>query len=266
LKQLRFANWRFLRESTFRSQPHEKDACFCAVARVEDLCSNITVTQPQTVFVTGGTGYIGRALVPQLLERGHEIIALARAHSAARLPAKCRAVIGDPLDRKTFVACLPANATFLQLVGVAHPSPAKAKQFREIDLVSVRESVAAAVAAKICHFIYLSVAQPAPLMKEYLAVRAEGEAMIRAAGLRATILRPWYVLGPGHRWPCALLPLYWICERLPGLGPGARRLGLVTLKQMVGALVDAVENLPRELMKIVAVPDIRASIRVTQDP
>ena len=46
-------------------------------------------------------------------------------------------------------------------------------------------------------------------------MRSEGEALIRAAGLNATILRPWYVLGPGHRWPVVLIPAYWLAERLP---------------------------------------------------
>ena len=155
------------------------------------------------------------ALIPELTIRGHEVLALVRQQSAARLPPNCRAVVGDPLKRETFQSAILAGATFIQLIGVPHPSPAKAQQFREIDLVSVRESVAAAAAANASHFVYLSVAQPAPMMKDYIAVRAEGEAMIRAAGLRATILRPWYVLGPGHRWPYALIPFYWICERLP---------------------------------------------------
>jgi hypothetical protein len=49
---------------------------------------------------------------------------------------------------------------------VPHPSPAKAKQFREIDLLAARESVRAIAATTIRHFIYLSVAHPAPVMKE----------------------------------------------------------------------------------------------------
>ncbi len=53
------------------------------------------------------------------------------------------------------------------------------------------------------------------VMKAYQAARAEGERMIRESGLAATILRPWYVLGPGHRWPYALVPMYWLFERIP---------------------------------------------------
>jgi len=45
-------------------------------------------------------------------------------------------------------------------------------------------------------------------MKAYIAVREECEEIIQESGLNATILRPWYVLGPGHRWPYMLLPMY----------------------------------------------------------
>src|SRR6185312_11442549 len=119
-----------------------------------------------------------------------------------------------------------------------------------------RASVAAAAVGGIQHFVYVSVAQPAPMMKDYLAVRAEGESLLRASGLNATILRPWYVLGPGHRWPYALIPAYWICERLPPTREGARRLGLVTLNQMLNALVRAVET-PASGTRILEVPEIR---------
>lgn len=73
-------------------------------------------------------------------------------------------------------------------------------------------------------------------------VRAQCENMIRESGLNATILRPWYVLGPGHWWPYTLVPVYWLLEQLSWTAASARRLGLVTLPQMVDALVRAVEN------------------------
>jgi uncharacterized protein YbjT (DUF2867 family) len=209
------------------------------------------------VFITGGTGYLGQALIPRLTERGHAVEALVREGSQANLPSKCEPALGDALDARTFEHHVPPADTFVQLVGVAHPGPSKAKQFRTVDLVSVRESVAAATKAGIRHFVYVSVAQPAPVMKEYQAVRAEGEALIRRAGLKATILRPWYVLGPSHWWPYLILPGYWLFEALPVTREGARRLGLVTLAQMVEALVRAVEE-PAEGIRVVEVPEIRS--------
>src|SRR5581483_7290339 len=80
----------------------------------------------RNVFITGGTGYIGQRLIPELLRRGHTVRALARRGSEAKLPAGVQAVIGDPLNRETFADQVSPADTFVQLVGVPHPSPAKA--------------------------------------------------------------------------------------------------------------------------------------------
>lgn len=199
---------------------------------------------------------MGSRLIPLLLARGHKIRALTRKGSETKLPSGCEIVFGNALEKESFATQISPSDTFIQLVGVAHPSPSKGEQFRAVDLVSARASIAAAAEAKIQHFIYVSVAHPAPMMKDYIAVRAEGESLLRATGMNATILRPWYVLGPGHRWPYTLLPAYWICELLPWTREGARRLGLVTLKQMLSALVRAVEN-PAAGTRIIEVPEIR---------
>ena len=226
------------------------------VFRSSDREQTVKNHSVQKVFVTGGTGYMGRRLIERLVGRGHEVTALARKGSEQKLPPNCKVVLGDALQKDSFAAQVAPADAFVQLVGVAHPSPSKAEQFRQIDLASVRASVAAAVEAHVPHFVYVSVAQPASMMKEYVAVRAEGESMIRAAGLNATFLRPWYVLGPGHYWPYLLLPGYWFFELLPSIRTTARRLGLVTLNQMIAALVDAVEHPPNGV-RIVEVPEMK---------
>jgi uncharacterized protein YbjT (DUF2867 family) len=210
------------------------------------------------VFVTGGTGYVGRGLVAELIARGHAVRALVRRGSEAKLPAGAEPVVGDALDAATFTGAVRRGDTFVQLVGTPHPSPRKAAEFRAIDLVSARESAVAAKAAGAGHFVYVSVAHPAVVMKIYQEVRIEGERMVRETGIPATILRPWYVLGPGHRWPIALLPLYAVLERIPATRESALRLGMVTLDDMVAALVAAVEDAPTG-ERIVEVPRIRGS-------
>jgi uncharacterized protein YbjT (DUF2867 family) len=217
------------------------------------------------VFVTGGTGYIGRRFIPALQARGHAVTALVRPGREGALPPGCKAIVGDALEAATYQDEVAGADTLVHLVGVAHPSPAKAAQFLSIDLPSIRAALAAALYAGVHHFVYLSVAQPAPVMRAYLDARAQGERLIRASGLAATFLRPWYVTGPGHWWPLAVLPAYWIMERIPQTREMAERLGLVRLEEMVAALVAAVEN-PAVGVRVVDVPAIRAALKSGATP
>ena len=208
------------------------------------------------ICITGATGYIGSRLIPLLAGRGHEVTAIVRPGSEKKIPAGTSIVTADPLRENSYTDAIVGCDTFIHLIGVPHPSPAKAALFRSIDLPSIQIAVKAARDAGVRHFIYLSVAQPAPMMEAFVAVRAEGEALIRASGMKATFVRPWYVLGPGHWWPFALVPFYWVAELLPPTREGARRLGLVTISQMLNALVWSGEN-PPDGVRIVDVPMIR---------
>ena len=236
----------------------------CVAASISDIRVLLKVRvlpkapNARRVFVTGGTGYLGNSLIPVLIERGHQVRALIRPNSRGKLPAGCEVVSGNALDGNTYRQLVRPCDTFIQLVGVPHPSPSKAEAFRAIDLVSAREAISVAAELNVAHFIYVSVAHPAPMMQAYIAVRTECEQMIQDRGLKATVLRPWYVLGPNHRWPYLLLPFYKVCEWLPFTREGARRLGLVTLQQMVLALVEAVES-PAHGSRVMEVPEIRAA-------
>jgi len=196
-------------------------------------------------------------LIPLLLARDHRVSGVVRESSQGKLPSGCEAIVANVLDGDTWGHHLRPADTLVHLVGVPHPSPAKARQFVEIDLKSANEAARVASRAGVGHFVYVSVAHPAPAMKAYIEVRTACEEAIRETGLNATILRPWYVLGPGHRWPVALIPFYKLAELIPATAEAARRLGLVKLSQMTTALAHAVEN-PAAGLKILDVPAIRS--------
>jgi hypothetical protein len=80
--------------------------------------------------------------------------------------------------------------------------------------------------------------------------------LTRESGIPATFVRPWYVLGPGHRRPHAILPVYWILEKLPNTKESAECPSLITIDQMLTALVWSVENQPSGV-PIVDVPKLR---------
>jgi uncharacterized protein YbjT (DUF2867 family) len=211
-----------------------------------------------SVFITGATGYLGSALARELAARGHRVRALVRAGSERKLPSGVEAVVGDACDGATFASSVAGCDTFVQLVGTRKPAPWKEPSFRSVDRASAFAAIGAAKSAGVAHFVYVSVAQPAPVMQAYIRVRAECEARISEAGLVATILRPWYVVGRRHRWPLVLAPMYALLERLPATRESALRLGLVTHAQMLSALVAAVEN-PPAATRVLETAAIRAS-------
>ena len=124
-------------------------------------------------------------------------------------------MVGNALNADSYARQVPPSATLVQLVGTPKPNPRKAQQFRDVDLKSGMAAVAAARQAGVRHLVYVSVAHPAPMTHAYIQPRVEVEEAIRTNGLNATILRPWYVLGPGHRWPYLILPGYWIMGLIP---------------------------------------------------
>ena len=73
-------------------------------------------------------------------------------------------------------------------------------------------------------------------------------------------MRPWYVVGPGPRWPLLLQPAYWLAERVPATRADALRLGLVTIAQMLEALVYTVEQ-PAIGERVLDVPALRRGVR-----
>ena len=211
----------------------------------------------KTVFIVGGTGYIGTRLTRALLSRGYRVIAFTRPGSERKVPPGAEVVAGNPFEAAQLAAAMPAGCTVVQLLGVAHPSPRKRAQFYQIDLPSVQATAAAAMQAGAGHFVYVSVAQePTNIMKDYQAVRAEGEWCIRQTGLPYTFVRPWYVVGPGHWWPVLLWPLFKVLEWLPATRRKARALALVTIGQMLETLLVAVEQ-PRKVHSILDVDAIR---------
>lgn len=209
-----------------------------------------------TVFIVGGTGFMGRALSTELRCRGHSVLAMARPGSEKKVAAGVTPITGDPLDRSTYAAHLKPHYVMVSLAGVSHPNPLKSDQFQKIDFICGRESVLAAKEAGISEIIYVSVVQPAPFMGAYAQARAAVEALIRNHGLNATILRVLYVIGPGRRWPLLLKPLYWLLESQSATRAIAQKMGFVSIEQAVNAMVAAIES-PASGVRVWDVPAIR---------
>lgn len=198
----------------------------------------------KNVFITGGTGYIGSSLIPELERFNFTVTSLVRKGSESKLSGSGRIVTGSALDESSYSGFVRGCDTFIHLVGAKIPLTGMKDKFKSVDLVSVQEAVKSALKSDVKHFIYLSVAHPAPVMKDYINVRMKGEELLVHSGMNVSLIRPWYVLGPGHKWPYVLLPFYKLFEKIPFTKDAVKRLGLVKLNQLLSCIVYAVNNPP----------------------
>lgn len=128
------------------------------------------------ILVTGGTGRLGRVLVPQLLAAGHDVRVLTRS---ARAPEPHRWVVGD---LRTGGGLGEAVAGLEVIVHLATTNGRD-------DVTATRALVEAAQAAGRPHLVYLSIVGIDHHALGYYRAKAECEALIQRSELPWTILR-----------------------------------------------------------------------------
>jgi len=83
------------------------------------------------VFITGGTGYIGSRLIPELIKNNFEVTSLVREGSESKLPKGCKIVFGNALNKTTYENQIAPCEIFIHLIGVAHPGPGRKDQLTQ---------------------------------------------------------------------------------------------------------------------------------------
>jgi nucleoside-diphosphate-sugar epimerase len=170
----------------------------------------------RTVAITGATGFIGRNLAAHLIARGDIVRAVIRPGSPRAAPPGVDEVRA-PLTTAALTAAFSGADAIVHLAGVV--STVHDDEFARVNVDGAAAAAAAAGACgvPIVHISSLAAAGPAPAasprreddpatpINAYGQSKLEGEAAVRAAGARWTILRPGVVYGPEDR---ALLPLF----------------------------------------------------------
>ncbi|MFF2196104.1 SDR family oxidoreductase [Streptomyces sp. NPDC058157] len=176
-----------------------------------------TGTEPagDLCLVTGATGYIGGRLVPELLDAGHRVRALARSPERLRdhpWAGRAEVVRGDVTDRDSLDGALRGVAVAYYLVHALGGGPG----FEEHDRAAARLFGERARLAGVRRIVYLGGLTPAGQSPEelspHLRSRAEVGAVLLASGVPCTVLRAAVVIGSGS---ASFEMLRYLTERLP---------------------------------------------------
>lgn len=191
----------------------------------------------ERVFVTGGTGLIGRALVQRLIGRGDQVVALARSDAAAADLAGLGADVarGDLLDERALAEGLRGSAVAYNVAGVNTLCPTDPTPLYRVNRDGARAIVRAAAAAGVRRLVHTSSAatlgeaegtvgrEDSPhrgsFLSDYERSKTEGEqAVIEEAartGLYVVLVNPSSVQGPGRTGGTGRILLALLDRRLP---------------------------------------------------
>lgn len=149
------------------------------------------------ILLTGATGYIGKRLLPALLENGHRVVCCVRDKNRFNPPASFRSMVEvvevDFLDRNS-LSRLPQ--TIDGAYYLMH-SMSSAANYQELELqaaVNFRESIAH---TSVEHVLYLSGIINEKELSKHLASRKAVELELAKGNYRFTTLRAGIIIGSG---------------------------------------------------------------------
>jgi 2-alkyl-3-oxoalkanoate reductase len=195
---------------------------------------------PRRVLVTGATGFIGRRLIPTLIDRGHDVRALVRPASAGRdlFDPGCEVCLGELTDADAVSVALAGIDAVVYGAGAVRGR--SFDDFRQANVAGLQTltDVLRTAAERPAVVLLSSLAASRPELSPYAASKREGERVLGAAGLaRWTVLRPPAVYGPGD---VEMRPLFDLARRGVLLRPGPRHqtLSLIHVDDLCRAVAD----------------------------
>jgi uncharacterized protein YbjT (DUF2867 family) len=204
------------------------------------------------VFLTGGTGYVGSAILEELSNAGHDAVCLVR-DSGRLAPAQTEAfggggrimaVKGDLLEPETYREALTDCDAVIHLVGIIRERPSKGATFERVHTEGTKALLEACARAGFGRggdrrFIHMSALGAGPASTTgYFKTKWQAEQAVRHSGIPHVIFRPSVIFGAKDEFVNMLnglvrLPL------TPVIGDGEYRLQPISLRTVSEAFVKA---------------------------
>ncbi len=194
------------------------------------------------ILITGGTGFVGRNLINELLKEPRSVRCLVRDPRKAEdlRKAGCELVRGDVTDISSVLeAVSPDVDTVIHLVGILVES--SRARFRDLHVEATRNVVAACRGRGVKRYIHISaLGTRRDAVAEYHRTKWEAEEIIRGSGLAYTIFRPSVMFGKEDRFTNVLARAIRLSPVIMVPGNGQNRMQPVFVKDVVAALVRSI--------------------------
>jgi uncharacterized protein YbjT (DUF2867 family) len=188
------------------------------------------------IAVAGATGSIGKPVAMELLARGHDVRALSRSASEY------------PVDLTTGAGLDAALEGCDALVDASNAGPGE-KAARELLIEGGRHLLDAAGRADIGHHICISIVGIEQVPMPYYEIKVEQEALVRASGLPATIIR-------ATQFHTLIAMWLQMTARVRVLAGGSARFQPVAPREVAMVIADVAEGAPREDTVTIGGPEV----------
>jgi len=198
------------------------------------------------LLVAGGTGFLGSAIVRELLGRGETVAVLGRD------AARSHRLFGDSAEAREADVTSPGGALDAAMRGVDvvinsvqfpnFPIENKGKgwTFEKVDLEGTRNQVDAAKKAGVRRFVYISGVGAAPNAKNHwFRFKWQAEEYLKSSGLEWVIVRPSWVYGPGDQALNRILGFGRFLPVIPTFGSGKQPMQPVFIDDLARVVADA---------------------------
>jgi NADH dehydrogenase len=194
------------------------------------------------VFVTGATGFVGRAVIHALRAEGHAVRCLVRRGSERNLQGlgAVERVEGDILAREGLPDEISGCDAVIHLVGIIREHPGRKATFHDVHTQGTRNVLEAAAATGVRRFLHMSALGVRPGARaRYHQTKWAAEEAVRGSGLNWTIFRPSIIYGRGDGFVTMLAQMLRRWPLVPVLGSGRQQLQPVPVEHVAAGFARA---------------------------
>jgi NADH dehydrogenase len=196
------------------------------------------------VFMTGGTGFVGRAVIQALRAEGYAVRCLVRRGSERELRGleAIERVEGNVLARETLERGMAGCDAVIHLVGIIREQPATLSTFERIHTQGTVNVLDSAAATGVRRYLHMSALGSRPNARSrYHKTKWAAEEAVRSSPIAWTIFRPSIIYGRGDEF---VNMLAWMIQRyrgvVPVIGGGLQRLQPVAREHVAAGFARAV--------------------------
>jgi uncharacterized protein YbjT (DUF2867 family) len=194
------------------------------------------------ILVTGGTGVIGEGAIPELIARGHQIRLFSRhAEEDARQWPGTEPTAGSVTDDESLRGVAGGCDAVLHIAGIAQEDPPDVT-FAAVNVEGTRLVIEEAERAGAGRFVFVSSLGADIGDSDYHRSKRAAEELVRASGLRWTIVRPGNVYGPGDEVISTILKMVRTLPAVPVIDGGEHAFQPVWHEDLAKILAATIER------------------------